>query len=52
MHCYARYLFIGIIAVLGFGNMLTGCGSKGELYMPENSPSATDRQPIIEPRKD
>lgn len=47
MHCYARTLFIVLIAVLGIGNMLTGCGSKGDLYMPNNSQQESSGQPII-----
>ena len=35
MHCWPRYLFILLIAVLGIGNMLTACGQKGPLYLPE-----------------
>jgi len=34
MHCWARYLFWLVIAVLGIGNMLTACGQKGDLYLP------------------
>ena len=49
MHCYARYIFIAMIAVLGLGNILTGCGSKGDLYLPESGLTEPARQPVIEP---
>ena len=35
MCCCSRYLFILLVAVLGIGNMITGCGQKGDLYLPE-----------------
>ena len=35
MHCWARYLFIAVVSVLGIGNMITACGQKGDLYLPE-----------------
>ncbi len=35
MHCWARYTLWLMIAVLGFGNMLSACGRKGDLYLPE-----------------
>jgi predicted small lipoprotein YifL len=39
MHCWARYLFLLIVAVLGFGHMLGACGQKGPLYLPEQEPA-------------
>lgn len=35
MRCWARYLLWLVIAVLGIGNMLSACGQKGDLYLPE-----------------
>ena len=35
MHCRPRYLLWTLIAVLGLGNMLTACGQKGDLYLPD-----------------
>jgi hypothetical protein len=35
MHCWARYLLWLVIAALGIGNMLTACGQKGDLYLPD-----------------
>ncbi len=41
MHCWARYMLWLVIAILGIGNMLSACGRKGELYLPE--------EPVQEP---
>ena len=35
MHCCPRYLLWTLIAVLGLGNMLSACGQKGDLYLPD-----------------
>ena len=35
MCCWSRYLFILLVAVFGIGNMITACGQKGDLYLPE-----------------
>jgi predicted small lipoprotein YifL len=35
VHCWARYVFIGVVAVLGTGQMIAACGQKGDLYLPE-----------------
>ena len=35
MHCWPRYLLWLVIVLLGTGQMLTACGQKGPLYMPE-----------------
>jgi len=37
MHCWAQYLFIALVAVLGIGGAVTACGQKGDLYLPERS---------------
>ncbi|AGA92104.1 hypothetical protein Thimo_3439 [Thioflavicoccus mobilis 8321] len=37
MHCWARYLFIAVVTVLGLGSIVTACGQKGELYLPDPS---------------
>ncbi len=39
MHCWPRYLLWLVIVLLGTGQMLTACGQKGPLYLPE-PPSA------------
>lgn len=38
MICWARYLFLALVAVLATGQMLAACGQKGPLYLPENAP--------------
>jgi predicted small lipoprotein YifL len=43
MHCWARYLFWLVIAVLGIGNMLAACGQKGDLYLPDTRPGQTQQ---------
>jgi len=35
MTCWPQYLLWLVIAVLGTGNMLTACGQKGPLFLPE-----------------
>ncbi|PLY12432.1 MAG: hypothetical protein C0631_16955 [Sedimenticola sp.] len=35
MYCWARYLLWLTIAVLGSGSMLSACGQKGDLYLPD-----------------
>lgn len=35
MHCWARYLLYLVIAILAVGQMVTACGQKGDLYLPE-----------------
>ena len=34
-YCWASVLFWAIVAVLGVGAMLNGCGQKGPLYLPD-----------------
>jgi predicted small lipoprotein YifL len=33
--CWAQYLLWLVIAVLGVGAAVSGCGQKGDLYLPE-----------------
>ncbi|MFZ0789061.1 MAG: lipoprotein [Chromatiaceae bacterium] len=47
MHCWARYLFIAAVVVLGTLSIISACGRKGPLYLPEQSapkpsPAASD----------
>jgi predicted small lipoprotein YifL len=44
MHCWARYLFIIVVAVLAAGQMIAACGQKGDLYLPEPEPRETKAQ--------
>jgi len=41
MHCWARYLFIPVVSVLGIGQMIAACGQKGDLYLPERGKAVT-----------
>lgn len=34
--CWANLLLLAVIAVLGVGTMLSGCGQKGPLYLPDD----------------
>lgn len=38
--CWARCLFITLVATLGVGQMLAACGQKGDLYLPEKEAAA------------
>ena len=33
--CRAQYLLWAVIIVLGIASMLSACGAKGDLYLPE-----------------
>lgn len=33
--CWAQYTLWALIAVLGVASMLSGCGAKGDLYLPK-----------------
>ena len=35
MHCRAQYLLWAVIAIFGSGSLLSACGQKGDLYMPD-----------------
>lgn len=35
--CGPQIMFILIVVMLGIGSMLSGCGKKGPLYLPERS---------------
>lgn len=36
--CWAQYLLWAVIGVLAVLSMLTGCGQKGALYLPDRQP--------------
>ena len=42
MHCWPRYLLWLVIAVLGTGSMLSACGQKGDLYLPDTQVEQTE----------
>ena len=48
MRCYANYLFIAMVIILGTGSMLSACGQKGPLYMPEETRQVEPQQPESE----
>ncbi|MDY6978865.1 MAG: lipoprotein [Pseudomonadota bacterium] len=35
--CWPQILFIVLVIVLGVGSMLSGCGKKGPLYLPDQN---------------
>jgi predicted small lipoprotein YifL len=35
--CWAQSLFIVIVIILGVGNILSACGQKGPLHLPDDS---------------
>jgi predicted small lipoprotein YifL len=43
MHCWARYLFIAIVSALGIGRMISACGQKGDLYLPEREQAVSPK---------
>lgn len=49
MICWARYLFLALVAVLALGHMLAACGQKGPLYLPEEDPP--ERPPAAAPAR-
>ena len=44
MLCWTRYLFILVVIVLGTGSMLSACGQKGPLVLPEKSQQTESQQ--------
>lgn len=41
MICWARTLFILIVVTLGVLSMISACGQKGPLYLPDDKPAET-----------
>ncbi len=35
--CWANYLLWAVIAVFGTGALLSACGRKGDLYLPDHA---------------
>jgi predicted small lipoprotein YifL len=44
--CWAQYAFWAVIVSLGVMSMLTGCGAKGDLYLPPEQNQAAPAQPV------
>jgi len=38
--CWVQYLFLMVIVVLGTGSMLSACGQKGRLTLPDTPVSS------------
>jgi predicted small lipoprotein YifL len=45
MSCWARYLFLAVVAILGTGQMLAACGQKGNLYLVKEGTAKTTSAP-------
>lgn len=43
--CWPNLALLLLIAVLGIGSMVTACGQKGDLYLPDQHPAADDNKP-------
>lgn len=41
--CWPSLLFWAVVALLGIGAMLSGCGQKGPLYLPDDNNQTQDR---------
>jgi predicted small lipoprotein YifL len=39
--CWSGWLMIAIVAALGSASLLTSCGQKGDLYLPEEPAEET-----------
>jgi predicted small lipoprotein YifL len=50
VRCLAQGLLIILVAVLGLGQMLSGCGQKGDLYLPEKAKPTAAAAPSASPR--
>jgi predicted small lipoprotein YifL len=49
MFCWSRYLFYLVVIILGLSSMLSACGQKGPLVLPDEntssqSPAAAEQQ--------
>jgi predicted small lipoprotein YifL len=42
--CWAQYTLWAVIAVLGVVSMLSGCGAKGDLFMPPSEQQQTEEK--------
>ncbi len=36
--CWVQTLFIAVVIILGTGQLLSACGQKGPLYLPDDTP--------------
>jgi predicted small lipoprotein YifL len=42
--CWAQYTLWALIAVLGVVSMLSGCGAKGDLFLPPHDTQQTEEK--------
>jgi predicted small lipoprotein YifL len=55
MLCWARQLFIALVAILGISQMMAACGQKGPLFLPEekaDKQEAPRKPPAKSPQDD
>ncbi len=55
MLCWARQLFIILVAILGISQMIAACGQKGPLVLPDEQggkPGAPRQSPAPSPQQD
>ena len=41
--CWAQYVLWAVIAILGTLSMLSGCGAKGDLYLPPDQEQSQEQ---------
>ncbi len=41
--CWPQIAFIALVVILGIGSMLSGCGKKGPLYLPDETEQHTSQ---------
>ena len=44
MRCRPRYLLWALVVLLGLGSLLSACGQKGDLYLPEEKEQKKQEQ--------
>jgi predicted small lipoprotein YifL len=44
MRCWAQYLLWAVIAILGSGSLLSACGQKGDLYLPDPAEQSDEKK--------
>ena len=41
--CWAQYALWAVIAILGTASMLSGCGARGDLYLPPDQEQSQEQ---------
>lgn len=49
--CPSQWLFIILVVLLGVSSMLSACGKKGPLYLPEQKAQTSEQNKQAEPTK-